>query len=61
MITFFSLIINKGRKASKTLTWPQRLQILSDAAQGNESDNKHANILSDDSFTISLCQLSQSH
>ena len=36
-------------------------QILCDAAQGNESDNKHANILSDDSFTISLCQLSQSH
>ena len=45
MITFFSLIINKGRKASKTLTWPQRLQILSDAAQGNERDNIHFDII----------------
>ena len=45
MITFFSLIINKGRKASKTLTWPQRLQILSDAAQGNEIDNIHFDMI----------------
>ena len=45
MITFFSLIINKGRKASRTLAWPQRLQILSDAAQGNEIDNIHFDMI----------------
>ena len=31
---FVSLFITKGRRATQTLTWLQRLQILSDAAQG---------------------------
>ena len=31
-----SLFITKGRKATQTLTWLERLQILSHAAQGNE-------------------------
>ena len=34
---FVSLFITKGRKATQTLTWLERLQILSDAAQGKET------------------------
>ena len=38
-ICFEVYSLMKGKKSSVTLSWLQRLQILSDAAQGNEINN----------------------